>query len=205
MIFIILWTTIFAFLTVYLGKSPRVRSRLKVIIRAPKLWRFTIAVVAGILAIVGAFLMIPKTEVQSTDERLLFEDYAATAIMKLDSLKALQDAGEFTEQLVLQEEYKNYPVEDVWAEFCRRALKKKPNAALQKELDAIILKGSGADMPGMEQCRLQLLKLAEKLASYGDIYCNDAFGTAHRAHASTAVIADYIQPAVSGFLLEKEK
>ena len=90
MIFIILWTTIFAFLTVYLGKSPRVRSWLKVIIRAPKLWRCIIAVVAGILAIVGAFLMIPKTEVQSTDERLLFEDYAATAIMKLDSLKALQ-------------------------------------------------------------------------------------------------------------------
>ena len=90
MIFIILWTTIFAFLAVYLGKSPRVRSWLKVIIRAPKLWRCIIAVVAGILAIVGAFLMIPKTEVQSTDERLLFEDYAATAIMKLDSLKALQ-------------------------------------------------------------------------------------------------------------------
>ncbi len=47
-------------------------------------------------------------------------------------------------------------------------------------------------------------EMAKKLASYGDIYCNDAFGTAHRAHASTAVIADYIQPAVSGFLLEKE-
>ena len=46
--------------------------------------------------------------------------------------------------------------------------------------------------------------MAKKLASYGDVYCNDAFGTAHRAHASTAVIADYIQPAVSGFLLEKE-
>ena len=46
--------------------------------------------------------------------------------------------------------------------------------------------------------------MAKKLASYGEIYCNDAFGTAHRAHASTAVIADYIQPAVSGFLLEKE-
>ncbi|MBQ5530549.1 MAG: phosphoglycerate kinase [Kiritimatiellae bacterium] len=46
--------------------------------------------------------------------------------------------------------------------------------------------------------------MAKKLASYGDIYCNDAFGTAHRAHASTAVIADYIKPAVSGFLLEKE-
>jgi phosphoglycerate kinase len=47
-------------------------------------------------------------------------------------------------------------------------------------------------------------EMSKKLASYGDVYCNDAFGTAHRAHASTAVIADYIQPAVSGFLLEKE-
>lgn len=46
--------------------------------------------------------------------------------------------------------------------------------------------------------------MAKKLASYGDVYCNDAFGTAHRAHASTAVIADYVKPAVSGFLLEKE-
>lgn len=46
--------------------------------------------------------------------------------------------------------------------------------------------------------------MAKKLASYGDVYCNDAFGTAHRAHASTAVVADYLQPAVSGFLLEKE-
>lgn len=35
-------------------------------------------------------------------------------------LKALQDAGEFTAQLVLQEEYKNYPVDVVWAEFCKR-------------------------------------------------------------------------------------
>ena len=35
-------------------------------------------------------------------------------------LVAAQNAGEFTRQLVLQEEYKNYPAEDVWAEFCRR-------------------------------------------------------------------------------------
>jgi L-rhamnose isomerase len=38
-----------------------------------------------------------------------------------DALKAMQDAGEFTSQLVMQEEFKNYPVSDVWAEFCRRA------------------------------------------------------------------------------------
>ena len=46
--------------------------------------------------------------------------------------------------------------------------------------------------------------LAQKLASYGDIYCNDAFGTAHRAHASTAVITKYIPVSVAGFLMEKE-
>ena len=44
---------------------------------------------------------------------------------------------------------------------------------------------------------------AKKLASFADIYVNDAFGTAHRAHASTAGVAAYL-PAVSGFLIEKE-
>ena len=50
----------------------------------------------------------------------------------------------------------------------------------------------------------QQKELAKKLASYADIFCNDAFGTAHRAHASTAVITKYIPVSVSGFLLEKE-
>ena len=54
------------------------------------------------------------------------------------------------------------------------------------------------------ELKAERAEMAKKLASYGDIYCNDAFGTAHRAHASTAVIADYLKPAVSGFLLEKE-
>ena len=46
--------------------------------------------------------------------------------------------------------------------------------------------------------------LAQKLASYGDIYCNDAFGSAHRAHASTAVICKYVKDNVAGFLMERE-
>lgn len=50
----------------------------------------------------------------------------------------------------------------------------------------------------------QQKELAKKLASYGDIFCNDAFGTAHRAHASTAVITKYIPVSVAGFLMEKE-
>jgi phosphoglycerate kinase len=45
--------------------------------------------------------------------------------------------------------------------------------------------------------------MAKTLATYGDIFVNDAFGTAHRAHASTETIAHYL-PAVAGFLMEKE-
>ena len=44
---------------------------------------------------------------------------------------------------------------------------------------------------------------AKELSELGDIYVNDAFGTAHRAHASTAGVASYL-PAVSGLLMEKE-
>ena len=44
---------------------------------------------------------------------------------------------------------------------------------------------------------------AKKLASMADLYVSDAFGTVHRAHASTAGVADYL-PAVCGFLIEKE-
>lgn len=47
------------------------------------------------------------------------------------------------------------------------------------------------------------LEFAKQLASMADVYVNDAFGTAHRAHSSTAGIAEFL-PAVSGFLMEKE-
>ncbi len=46
--------------------------------------------------------------------------------------------------------------------------------------------------------------MARALAAYGDIYVNDAFGTAHRAHASTSVITEFTKHAVAGFLMEKE-
>jgi len=48
------------------------------------------------------------------------------------------------------------------------------------------------------------LEFAEQLANLGEIYVNDAFGSAHRAHASTAGVTETLRPAVAGFLLEKE-
>jgi phosphoglycerate kinase len=46
--------------------------------------------------------------------------------------------------------------------------------------------------------------LSEELAGLADAYVNDAFGAAHRAHASTAGVAEFLRPAVAGLLLERE-
>jgi len=47
-------------------------------------------------------------------------------------------------------------------------------------------------------------ELSRELASLGEAYVNDAFGSAHRAHASTAGVTEFLRPAVAGHLLEKE-
>jgi phosphoglycerate kinase len=48
------------------------------------------------------------------------------------------------------------------------------------------------------------LTLAQRFAALGDFYVNDAFGSAHRAHASTEAVARLLKPAVSGFLMQRE-
>jgi len=55
--------------------------------------------------------------------------------------------------------------------------------------------------PGEEQNDAEL---AKTFAALGDLYVNDAFGSAHRAHSSTAAVAHLLKPAVAGFLMEKE-
>ena len=57
-----------------------------------------------------------------------------------------------------------------------------------------------------KEMKIRQADFAKKLASYADVYVNDAFGTAHRKHASTAVIADYFdaEHKMLGFLMEKE-
>lgn len=47
-------------------------------------------------------------------------------------------------------------------------------------------------------------EFSKKLASLAEVYCNDAFGSAHRAHASTEGITHFLKPAVAGLLMEKE-
>lgn len=51
-----------------------------------------------------------------------------------------------------------------------------------------------------DSCR----EFAKQLAEWGDLFVNDAFGSAHRPHASVSRVTEFLQPAVAGFLLEKE-
>ena len=70
--------------------------------------------------------------------------------------------------------------------------------------------GIDKEDPGYKAAKEEMKKsqkeFAKKLASYADAYVNDAFGTAHRSHASTAVIADYFDAdnKMLGYLMEKE-
>ena len=76
---------------------------------------------------------------------------------------------------------------------------------VRKEVDAL----KPGEVLLLENCRFypdeeaNNPEFAKELASYGDVYVNDAFGTAHRAHASTEGVAHFL-PSYAGFLIEKE-
>lgn len=77
------------------------------------------------------------------------------------------------------------------------------------EVEAAVLAAKPGDVILLENTRFHPEEtqndpaFAAKLAALADLYVNDAFGTAHRAHASTEGVAQYL-PAVAGFLMEKE-
>ena len=75
----------------------------------------------------------------------------------------------------------------------------KAKVAALKEGEAVLLENIRFDARETKNGA----DFAKELADYAEIYVNDAFGTAHRAHASTAGVADYL-PAVCGYLIQKE-
>ena len=75
----------------------------------------------------------------------------------------------------------------------------KAKAAALKDGDILLLE----NLRFHKEEEKNVPEFAKELANFADIYVNDAFGTAHRAHASTAGIADYL-PAVCGYLIQKE-
>jgi len=87
---------------------------------------------------------------------------------------------------------------------------KKTDDCIGPEVEAAVKAMSNGDVLLLENVRFYKEEekndpeFAKKLASVADLYVNDAFGTAHRAHASTEGVTKYLSPSVAGFLLEKE-
>jgi len=78
-----------------------------------------------------------------------------------------------------------------------------------------VVKDAAGDMANGSVCLLENVRFykdeekngkdfAKQLSEHADLYVNDAFGTAHRAHASTAGVTEFLSPSVAGFLLQKE-
>ncbi len=86
----------------------------------------------------------------------------------------------------------------------------KPNDCIGAEVEAAVAAMQDGDVILLENVRFHPgeekndPEFAKQLASVADLYVNDAFGTAHRAHASTEGVTKYLSPAVAGFLIEKE-
>ncbi len=106
------------------------------------------------------------------------------------------------------DEFRLDPVAERLSELLEKPVT-KVNDCIGDEPQAAVDKMQPGDVVLLENVRFYAEEekndpeFAKKLASFGDIYVNDAFGTAHRAHASTEGVAKYL-PAVSGFLMEKE-
>ena len=132
--------------------------------------------------------------------------------MKKAKEKALKDDKPFDEKKYIEGKHKMAPVAALLAKLLGKDVKLAPDCT-GNEAQAMVKALPPGGILMLENTRFhkeetskdedERKKMAKVLASYGDVYVNDAFGTAHRAHASTETIAKFL-PAVAGFLMEKE-
>ena len=135
---------------------------------------------------------------------------------KKDAQKAKEKAEKagksFDEAAYIEGKHKLAPVAAYLAKLLGKPVKFAPSCT-GPETEAMVGGLAQGDILMLENTRFHKeetakeeasrLSFAEKLASYADVFVNDAFGTAHRAHASTTDVAKFL-PAVGGFLMEKE-
>ncbi|MDP2887159.1 MAG: phosphoglycerate kinase [Ignavibacteria bacterium] len=135
---------------------------------------------------------------------------------KKDAQKAKEKAGKdgkpFDEAKYIEGKHKMKPVVEHLSELLHRPVVLAP-AAIGPDAKAIVDSLKEGEVLMLENTRFHKAEtskeaadregMAKELASYGDVYVNDAFGTAHRPHASTETVARFL-PAVAGFLMEKE-
>jgi phosphoglycerate kinase len=126
--------------------------------------------------------------------------------------KAEKDGKPFDEAKYIEGKHKMKPIVEHLAELLVRPVKLAP-AAIGPETKAMVDSLKDGEVLMLENTRFHKAEtskepadresMAKELAAYGDVFVNDAFGSAHRAHVSTETVAHYL-PAVAGFLMEKE-
>ena len=126
--------------------------------------------------------------------------------------KAEKDGKPFDEKKFIEGKLKMSPVARRFAELLGREIQFAPSCT-GSETVAMVTSLNNGQVLMLENTRFHQGEtsknagdreaFAKELSAYGEIYVNDAFGTAHRAHASTETIARFL-PAVAGLLMEKE-
>jgi phosphoglycerate kinase len=126
--------------------------------------------------------------------------------------KAEKDGKAFDEKKYIEGKHKMAPVAAQLAKLLGKDVKLAP-ACMGPETDAMVAALPQGGILMLENTRFhkeetskdaaEREKMGKALAQYGDVFVNDAFGSAHRAHASTESVAHFL-PAVAGFLMEKE-
>jgi len=101
------------------------------------------------------------------------------------------------------------PVAGRLSELLGKDVKMAPDC-IGSEVEGMVSKMDNGDILLLENVRFYKeeekndSEFSKKLAANADMYVNDAFGSAHRAHGSTAGVTEYLKPSVAGFLLQKE-
>ncbi|PKL05242.1 MAG: phosphoglycerate kinase [Spirochaetae bacterium HGW-Spirochaetae-9] len=132
-----------------------------------------------------------------------------------DAIKAREktekEGKAFDLEKYLSGKHRMKPIADYLSEKLGRPVVFLPSCMGQKEAIDALPEGSVVMLENTrfhkEETSKDIAKqeiLARELASYGDVYINDAFGSAHRAHASTATVSKFSPTSVGGFLMEKE-
>jgi len=109
-----------------------------------------------------------------------------------------------------EEKFSLKPVAKRMGELMGKEIKCAPDCRATDEVKAMVGAMAEGDVMILENTRFYKgetkndAELAESMASLADLFVNDAFGTAHRAHSSTEGVTQFLKPCVSGFLLKKE-
>ena len=126
--------------------------------------------------------------------------------------KAVAAGKPFDEEAYLDGKHRMKPIAEHLSKLINRPVKLAPDCigAPTKALvdglqegDVLMLENTRFHKEETSKDEAEREKMAKELASYADLYVNDAFGTAHRAHASTETVAHFL-PAYAGLLMEKE-